>query len=102
MSKKKGHLSIALHNYVFSVLNRVYSAFAIGKGGLNRKRRRNDNENEKHKRELIFKEYGQGMFVCYGIARWGGGNVCKDLVCVFRVCPGDENARERATGGLLL
>ncbi len=37
----------------------------IGKGGKNRRRGKNENENDK--RELIFKEDGQGLYLCY---RW--------------------------------
>ena len=35
--------------------------FFIGKGGKNRRRGKNENENEK--RELVFKEDGQGIDV---------------------------------------
>jgi len=36
-----------------------------GKGGKNRRRGKNDNDDER--RELIFKEVGQGMFVLFPV-----------------------------------
>jgi len=36
-----------------------------GKGGKNRRRGKNDNDDER--RELIFKEEGQGMFVLFPV-----------------------------------
>jgi len=42
-----------------------------GKGGKNRRRGKNDNDDER--RELIFKEEGQGMCVLFPV--WGACNV---------------------------
>ena len=79
----------------FFVLSRA-TPRSLGKGGKNR--RRGKNENEKDKRELIFKEDGQGMFVRGSVAQ----GACVRVWSVVRVRSGDENAREREIGGLLL
>ena len=39
----------------------MFLFFCLGKGGKNRRRGKNENENEK--RELVFKEDGQGIAV---------------------------------------
>lgn len=41
-------------------IKKINTLFFIGKGGKNRRRGKNENENEK--RELVFKEDGQGKF----------------------------------------
>lgn len=41
-------------------IKKINTFFFIGKGGKNRRRGKNENENEK--RELVFKEDGQGKF----------------------------------------
>lgn len=56
-------MSIYLSKLEFVYLFQI-DLLLIGKGGKNRRRGKNENENEK--RELVFKEDGQGNhYVCY-------------------------------------
>lgn len=50
---------------------------SLGKGGKNRRRGKNENESEK--RELVFKEDGQGnVFITGRSPPWNPGCVCLD------------------------
>jgi hypothetical protein len=71
-----------------------------GKGGKNRRRGKNESD---EKRELIFKEDGQGRWRgCLAVV---GAQACATLMisqlCLCRIRPGAPHARERPPGGLL-
>lgn len=76
-----------------------------GKGGKNRRRGKNENE---EKRELVFKEDGQGAFAlpcgCGGCGRIAAAatalTACSAARC--RVRQGAEDAGQRSLGRVLL
>lgn len=72
-----------------------------GKGGKNRRRGKNDNE--ENKRDLEFKEEGQGAFFATS-ATFDTQKRRFLLIIAFnmkRICAGGSNARKWATRGLL-
>ena len=77
------------------------NVFFPGKGGKNRRRGKNENESEK--RELVFKEDGQGektfKFVTISLFRvWKEGFVFTVDIFIRRIRSGDQDVGERTTG----
>lgn len=69
----------------------------LGKGGKNRRRGKNENETEK--RELVFKDDGQGELK---LLLSGLRSLVNLIFCLYRIRPGGENAGQRTSSGILL
>lgn len=81
-------------------INRSSFHFSLGKGGKNRRRGKNENESEK--RELVFKEDGQGFYHSILFLSWFGNlknsncSVCS--IFLKRICSSHQDVRERQSG----
>ena len=73
------------------------SFFLVGKGGKNR--RKGKNESDGSKRELIYKDEGQGNVESDLVGRHMS---IRTLGVSCSVCAGYENAWQRQAGGILL